>query len=130
MMGCLVLGSLVGWFYAIHIAAADRENYVMEILSHARYAQAKERATLVRLLDENDMQKAKSLLYIVLAGNFRDYADGAAGKEKRRACELLNALGPNVVSSMREERPDDSKSRSALVVAIRTATAECGAVTK
>ncbi len=99
----------------------------MEMLSHARYVQAKERATLIRLLENKEIQKAEDLLYIVLGGNFKDYASRVDSSERTRACEVLKTLGPGFSASTRETRPDEPKSRRALVEAILAATAKCDA---
>jgi hypothetical protein len=127
---CLILGLIVGWFSASFIAAKDNERYTMDVLSYARYAQAQERAILVRLLENKDLQKAEEILYVVLSGNFKDYIDGANTEEREKACELLKLLGPTFVASVQETGPNQPKSRRALVESIRSATPKCGANVK
>jgi hypothetical protein len=128
-VACLILGLVVGWFSASFIAAKDNEWYT-DVLSHVRYAQAEERATLLRLLENKDPQRAEELLYIVLSVNFKDYVDSANPTEREWACELLKRLGPAFVASTQEIRPDQSKSRRVLVESIRSATLKCGANVK
>jgi len=130
---CLILGLIVGWFSASFIAAKDNERYTMHVLSYARYVQAQERAVLIRLLENKELQKAEELLYIVLSGNFKDYVDSPNTEEREKACELVKLLGPTFIASTQETGPsqsDQPKSRRALVESIRSATLKCGANVK
>lgn len=124
---CLALGLAVGWFSAGRMAAKDSERYTMDWLSHARHVQAKERANLVRLLADKEVQKAEDVLYFLLNDNFKEYADSAESKERKRACELLKYLGPNFVASA-QSGSNEPQSHRALVESIRSATKECGDV--
>jgi len=53
------LGLMVGLFAAGRLAAKHSERYTEDVLSYARYVQAKERANLVRLLENNEVQRAE-----------------------------------------------------------------------
>lgn len=121
----LALGLMVGLFAAGRLAAKHSERYTEDVLSHARYGQAKERANLVRLLESKDVQKAQDLLYIVLRDNFKGYADRTDSEGRLRACELLKLLGPGFAASTQDAGPDQSMSRRALVESIRSATGKC-----
>ncbi len=123
----LALGLMVGLFAAGRLAAKHSERYAEDVLSYARYVQAKERANLVRFLETKDVQRAQDLLYIVLRDNFKDYADAARGEDRTRACELLKLLGPGFAASAQEAGPDQPMSRRALVESIRSATSKCAA---
>lgn len=122
-----VFGLVVGWFTAGRIAAKDSERYTMDALSHARYVQAKERASLVRLLENKEVQKAEDLLYIVLGGNFKDYASTTDNAERNKACELLTLLGPKFLASTQDIESMQPNSRRGLIESIRAATQDCGA---
>jgi hypothetical protein len=124
------LGLMVGLFAAGRLAAKHSERYTEDVLSYARYVQAKERANLVRLLENNEVQRAEEVLYIVLRDSFKDYADGAHGEQRVRACELLKVLGPGFVASAQGTGPDQPESRRALVESIRSATSNCSANSK
>jgi hypothetical protein len=121
----LALGLIVGLFAAGRLAAKHSERYAEDVLSYARYVQAKERANLIRFLETKDIQKAQDLLYIVLRDNFKDYADGAHSEDRTRACELLKLLGPGFAASTQETGADQPISRRALVESIRSATSRC-----
>jgi len=90
----LVLGLMVGLFAAARLATRQSERYAEDVLAYARFVHAKERATLVRLLEEKDVRKAQELLYFVLDDNFKDYENGADSEARARACELYRRLGP------------------------------------
>ena len=121
----LLLGLAVGWFSASRIAAKDSESYTMDALSHSRYAQAKERASLIQLLENKEVQKGEDLLYIVLGGNFKDYAGSADKGDLVKACELSKLLGPGFTASTQESGPDQPKSRRALVESVRSFAQKC-----
>ena len=120
------LGLMVGLFAAGRLAAKHSERYAEDVLSYSRYVQAKERANLVRLLENNEVQRAEEILYIVLRDSFKDYADGANGEQRVRACELLKLLGPGFVASARANGPEP-ESRRALVESVRSAASKCSA---
>jgi hypothetical protein len=124
--GSFVVGLLGGWFSASYRADTYNERYTMDVLSNARYVQAKERAALIRLLEGKEIQKAEDLLYIVLGGNFKDYASSVDGDKRTKACELLDTLGPGFVGATSEAGPAELKSRGLLLEAIRVATINCG----
>ena len=121
----LVLGLAIGWLSSGYIAAKGSERYTMDVLSHARYAQARERASLARLLEDEEIQKAEDLLYIVLVGNFRDYAEGTNGPDLDKACELTKLLGTNFAASMNAGGTVQPKSRQALVEHVRAIAEKC-----
>jgi hypothetical protein len=123
----LALGLMVGLFAAGRLAAKHSERYAEDVLSYARYVQAKERANLIRFLETKDVKKAQDLLYIVLRDNFKDYADGARSEDRKRACELLKLLGPGFATSAQETGPEQPMSRRALVESIRSAASKCSA---
>ena len=62
-----------------------------------------------------------------IVDSFKDYADGANGEQRARACELLKVLGPGFVASTQGTAPDQTESRRALVESIRSATSKCSA---
>jgi len=124
------LGLMVGLFAAGRLAAKHSERYAEDVLSYARYVQAKERASLVRLLENNEVQRAEEVLYIVLRDSFKDYADSASSEQRVRACELVKLLGPGFVASAQGTGPDQPESRRALVESIRSATSKCAANSK
>jgi hypothetical protein len=124
------LGLMIGLFAAGRLAAKHSERYTEDVLSYARYVQAKERANLVRLLENNEVQRAEEVLYIVLRDSFKDYADSAGGEQRVRACELLKLLGPGFVASAQGAGPDQPESRRALVESIRVAASKCAANSK
>jgi hypothetical protein len=121
------LGLMVGLFAAGRLAAKHSERYAEDVLSYSRYVQAKERANLVRLLENNEVQRAEEVLYIVLRDSFKDYADGASSEQRVRACELLKLLGPRFVASAQGTGADQPEARRALVESVRSATSKCGA---
>ena len=121
----LLIGLTVGWLAADRIAR-DREQYAVDWLLYARHVQAKERANLVRLLADKEVQKAEDILSFLLNDNFKEYADSAESKERKKACELLKFLGPNFVASTQQTGPNEPKSHRVLVESIRSATRECG----
>jgi hypothetical protein len=100
----------------------------MDALSYARYVQAKERASLVRLLEDKEVRKAQDLLYIVLSGNFKDYADSADRGDLVKVCELSKLLGPSFAASTQKSEPDQPKSRQALVESVRSLAQRCSDV--
>ena len=118
----LVLGLLVGLFASARLATRQSERYAEDVLAYARFVHAKERATLVRLLEEKDVKKAQELLYFVLGDNFKDY-ENADGEARARACELYKRLGPGFAAA--STQPSQSKTRQDLVESIRSATAKC-----
>jgi hypothetical protein len=122
------LGLMVGLFAAGRLAAKHSERYTEDVLSYARYVQAKERANLVRLLENNEVQRAEEILYIVLRDSFKDYADSPNSEQRVRACELLKLLGPAFVAQ--GIGPEQPESRRALVESIRSATSKCAANSK
>jgi len=124
------LGLMVGLFAAGRLAAKHSERYAEDVLSYARYVQAKERASLVRLLENNEVQRAEEVLYIVLRDSFKDYADSASSEQRVRACELVKLLGPGFVAPAQGTGPDQPESRRALVESIRSATSKCAANSK
>jgi hypothetical protein len=124
------LGLMVGLFAAGRLAAKHSERHAEEWLSYARYVQAKERANLVRLLENKEVQRAEEVLYIVLRDNFKDYADSANSEQRVRACELLKYLGPGFAASTQNAGTDQPESRRALVESIRGATSKCAGSTK
>lgn len=126
---CLIVGLIVGWFSASFIAAKDNEQYTMNLLTYARYAQAQERAILIRFLENKELQKAEEILYVVLNGNFKDYVGNANTQEREKACELLKLLGPSFASTQETgpSQSDQPKSRRALIESIRSTTQKCGA---
>ena len=124
------LGLMVGLFAAGRLAAKHSERYAEDVLSYSRYVQAKERANLVRLLENNEVQRAEEVLYIVLRDSFKDYADSASSEQRVRACELVKLLGPGFVASAQDAGPDQPESRRALVESIRSAGAKCAASVK
>src|ERR1044071_8708543 len=81
----LVLGLMVGLSAAARLATRQSERYAEDVLAYARFVHAKERATLVRLLEEKDVRKAQELLYFVLDDNFKDYENGADSEARARA---------------------------------------------
>ena len=119
------LGLMVGLFAAGRLAAKHSERYAEDVLSYSRYVQAKERANLVRLLEDKEVQRAEELLYIVLRDNFKDLAGSPDSEKRMRACELLKVLGPGFVASAQGNGPEQSESRRALVETVRSATARC-----
>ena len=119
----LVLGVMVGLFAAARLATRQSERYAEDVLAYARFVHAKERATLVRLLEEKDVRKAQELLYFVLDDNFKDYENGADSEARARACELYRRLGPGFAAA--STQPTQSQTRQALVQSIRSATAKC-----
>jgi hypothetical protein len=123
------LGLMVGLFAAGRLAAKHSERYAEDVLSYSRYVQAKERANLVRLLENNEVQRAEEVLYIVLRDSFKDYADSPSSANVR-ACEVLKLLGPGFVASAQGAGTDQSESRRALVESIRSATSKCAANAK
>jgi hypothetical protein len=100
----------------------------MDWLSYARHVQAKERANLARLLADKEVQKAEDVLYFLLNDNFKEYADSAESKERKKACELLKMLGPNFVASTQQTGRNEPKSLRALIESIGSTTKECGDV--
>jgi hypothetical protein len=124
------LGLMVGLFAAGRLAAKHSERYAEDVLSYSRYVQAKERANLVRLLENNEVQRAEEVLYIVLRDSFKDYADSPSGEQRVRACEVLKLLGPGFVASAQGAGTDQPESRRALVESIRSATSKCAANAK
>ena len=123
------LGLMVGLFAAGRLAAKHSERYAEEVMSYSRYIQAKERANLVRLLENNEVQRAEELLYIVLRDNFKDLSDRPDSEKRARACELLKVLRPGFVASA-QGTGEQLESRRALVETIRSATASCDAGAK
>ena len=121
------LGLMVGLFAAGRLAAKHSERYAEDVLAYSRYIQAKERANLVRLLENKEIQRAEEVLYIVLRDNFKDFAESPDGEKRVRACELLKVLGPGFVASAQGTGPDQPESRRALVESIRSATSKCSA---
>jgi hypothetical protein len=118
----------VGLFAAARLATRQSERYAEDVLAYARFVHAKERATLVRLLEEKDVRKAQELLYFVLGDNFKDYENDADSEARARACELYKRLGPGFVGA--STQPAQSQTRQALVQSIRSATAKCDADAK
>ncbi len=129
-VGSLLVGVLGGWLSATYRAEAQNERYTLDALSHARYAQAKERATLIRLLEGKDIGKAEDLLYILLGSNLKDYARSVDSKERAKSCELSEILGPSFVGATSGARPVEPESRRILLEAIRLATTDCGSKVK
>jgi len=123
----LALGLMVGLFAAGRLAAKHSERYAEDVLSYTRYVQAKERANLVRLLENNEVQRAEEVLYIVLRDSFKDYAESASSEQRSRACELFKLLGPRFVAPAQGSVSDQPEARRALVESIRAATSKCGA---
>src|SRR5262245_16525648 len=121
------LGLMVGLFAAGRLAAKHSERYAEDVLSYSRYVQAKERANLVRLLENNEVQRAEEVLYIVLRDSFKDYADSGSGEQRGRACELVKLLGPGFATSTQGSGPDQPEARRALVESVRAATSKCAA---
>ncbi|HEY7240129.1 MAG TPA: hypothetical protein VH600_13235 [Burkholderiales bacterium] len=121
---------MVGLFAAGRLAAKHSERYAEDVLSYSRYIQAKERANLVRLLENNEVQRAEELLYIVLRDNFKDFSDNPDSEKRARACELLKVLRPGFVASAQGTGHEQPESRRALVETIRSATASCDAGAK
>ena len=124
----LALGLVVGLFAAARLATRTSERYAEDVLAYARFVHAKERATLVRLLEEKDVKKAQELLYFVLEDNFKDYENDADSEARTRACELYRRLGPGFAAA--STQPTQSQTRQALVQSIRAATTKCDADAK
>jgi hypothetical protein len=118
----LILGLAAGWFAGTRMAYQSNESYTEQMLKDARFAQAKERATLARLLEKGDVPKAKELVYIVLSGNFKDYALATDERQRTQACELLERLNDGFQAPL---DPSAAGSRQALIEQVRAATAHC-----
>ena len=121
----LIAGVAVGWFASKYEETAESERYASNLLKWARFAQAKERATLLRLVEAGDTAKAREILYIVLRGNFDDYTE----KEPPTSdvCELFARLGGDAfLSSARESEGVNRELRETLVRSIQSVTKRCG----
>jgi hypothetical protein len=121
----LISGVAVGWFASNYGETAENERYASNLLKWARFAQAKERTTLLRLLETGDAAKAREILYIVLRGNFDEYAE----KEPPTSdvCELFARLGGSAfLASTPEPGGVNRELRETLVRSIQSVVKRCG----
>lgn len=121
----LIAGIGVGWFASKYGETAETERYASNLLKWARFAQAKERATLLRLVETGDTAKAREILYVVLRGNFDDYRE----KEPPTSdvCELFTGLGGSSFLARTPESEGVNKElRETLVRSIQSVVKRCG----
>jgi hypothetical protein len=115
------IGVALGWYLATQAQYKQQE----DLLTYARFVQAKERAALVRFLEANETTKAQEMLYIVLAGNLRDYTEAHHGTGD--PCEVLAALGGDYASGTQPLNGAAGRARSALVAQVQQLSSRCTA---
>ncbi|MDB5876420.1 MAG: hypothetical protein JWQ07_5862 [Ramlibacter sp.] len=120
-----VAAMAIGLYGGSSMATVQSKARTEELLSHARFLQGKERATLVRFLEEGQIDKSKELLYIVLAGNLRDFTEHAESPPAGDVCEIVKRLGRDFVDRPSDKQTSTGQARKTLVEQLRKAASGC-----
>lgn len=124
----LCVGGILGGVVGSYVSASKDERNFRHLHDYATFVRAKERATLLRLLEKDSIAEARNVLYVVLAGDFDDY--GRADSSTNKACELLEVLGLSALANKPELVGDHDKSHRYLVKSVRAATVSCKSAEK
>lgn len=119
----LLLGFILGGLSGSYVSSSKDQQYFRNLHEYSAFVRAKERATLLQLLEKNSIEEARNVLYVVLAGDFDDY--GRTEGSSSKACELLDIMGPAALADRPELAGDHKKSHQYLIKSVRAATANC-----
>ena len=125
MVVSLLFGGGIGWLAAERIVRKGCDQYVTNTLTIARDLHDESRARLAAVLEKGEIQKAKDMVYAVLGGSLGDLASSADANERRKACKLLELLGPNVIASLMKGGDVGSSYRRKFAESVREAVAVC-----
>jgi hypothetical protein len=115
----------IGAYGGSLIATVQSKSATDELLSHARFIQGKERATLLRFLEEGQVDKSKELLYIVLAGNLRDFTEPTENSGVGNVCQIVRNLGRDFADRPSDTATPTGQARHDLVEQLRKVAPGC-----
>jgi hypothetical protein len=120
-----VAAMAIGVYGGSLIATVQSKAGTDELLNYARFIQGKERATLVRFLEEGQVDKGKELLYIVLAGNLRDFSESPDISRVGNVCQIVQNLGRGFADRPSDKATPSGQARHDLVEQLRKVAPGC-----